>query len=167
MTVVRVNRTAPKVTPPPDIPSFSAQPTDQEIFRARVFEEPLVPMGRLTSKVENRALAQALLAYLRRGEVEDVSPVLAFLGAHEESPWRASLLMDLGIVYRRTGHYSKALEAWQDAWDLGRSETDPKATAIADRALAELAELNTRLGRVETVETLLQEAEAGTLADEE
>jgi YD repeat-containing protein len=141
------------------MPVFSREPSDQEIFRARVFDEPLVPMGARTSVQENQALSGALLAYLRGRDVENVSPILAFLEAHPGSAWSTSLLTDMGIVYRRTGHYSKALKAWEDAWTLGKHETDPRASAIADRALAELAELYSRLGRLEALETLLQEAE--------
>src|SRR5947209_1285694 len=37
--VVQVNRTLPKVAPPKTTLEFSAQPTTQEISRARVFEE--------------------------------------------------------------------------------------------------------------------------------
>ena len=62
---VTVNRTAPQVQPPPAQPVFSDPPTDQEIFRARVFAEPMVPMGPSTPE-ENRALAQALLTFLSR-----------------------------------------------------------------------------------------------------
>jgi RHS repeat-associated protein len=153
---VKVNRTLPKVKPPTPMPEFSAVPTDLEIFQARVFEEPLVPMGGPTYPLENQALASALLTYLRGGDVEDVSPILGFLEGHAISAWRASLLTDLGIVYRRTGYFSKALKAWEEAWALARQETDPKARAMADRAVGELAELYARLGRAEALEELLR-----------
>src|SRR5437867_11691062 len=64
---VVVNRTVPKVTPISDFPVFTPDPNDDEFFRARVFEEPLVPMGGSTSVEEKRALAQALLSYLTSG----------------------------------------------------------------------------------------------------
>src|SRR5262245_35339601 len=75
---VSVNRTVPKSSLPPIRPIFSATPTDQEIFRARVFAEPLVPTGPTTSE-ENRALAEALLTFLERGANDDVAPVTQFL----------------------------------------------------------------------------------------
>src|SRR4051812_15325213 len=37
-----VNRTVPHVTPPSPSPSFSAEPTDEEISQARVFHSPVV-----------------------------------------------------------------------------------------------------------------------------
>jgi hypothetical protein len=39
------NRTVPAVAPPPKGMEFPANPTTQDIFRARVFEERLVPIG--------------------------------------------------------------------------------------------------------------------------
>src|SRR5438128_9472869 len=99
---VRVNRTAPTAVAPPVLPRFSPVPKTSEIFRARVFDEPLVPSGELPSAAENTQLAGAVMQYLRTGNVEDVSPFEAFLAAHPTSPWRGALLLDLGIVYRRT-----------------------------------------------------------------
>jgi hypothetical protein len=63
---VKVNRAVPKVSPPTSGLQFSAQPTPQEIFRALVFEEPLVPIGGEPSADENAALAAALLGYAKR-----------------------------------------------------------------------------------------------------
>ena len=42
---------------------FSANPTVEEIFCARVFEEPVVPVGGEPTAEENAALAEALLRY--------------------------------------------------------------------------------------------------------
>jgi RHS repeat-associated protein len=156
---VVVNKTTPKVTAPPMLPELSALPTDREIFRARVFDEPLVPMGGEASLGENRLLADALLAYLRTGGADDVSTILRFLEDYPSSRWSASLWTGLGVVYRRTGYYSRALEAWERAWALAKDETAPRPKAIADRAVAELAELNARLGRFDRLERLFKEIE--------
>ncbi len=43
---VKVNRTLPKVRPVAMRPVLSAVPTDRELFRARIFQEPFVPIGR-------------------------------------------------------------------------------------------------------------------------
>lgn len=156
---VKVNRTVPKVTPPPEAPHFSKEPTDEEIFRARVFEEPLVPLGHPTSVEENEALASALVSYLDGGSSDALGGLEAFLSAHPGSAWRAALLLDMGIVYRRTGYFTKALGAWKEAWDLSKGEIEPKGRAVADRALADLATLDARLGRVEDLEALLGETQ--------
>ena len=84
---VKVNRTVPSVKPVPLSPVFSAQPTDDELFRARVFGEPMVPTG-TTSLDENRALATALSAFLDGRGREDFAPIEGFLKAHPTSAWR-------------------------------------------------------------------------------
>src|SRR6185503_6171665 len=65
------NRTLPNVSPPKAGLEFSANPTTQEIFRARVFEEPLVPIGGDPTAEENAALAAALLGYAKRSGPDD------------------------------------------------------------------------------------------------
>src|SRR5437762_7492405 len=64
---IPVNRTVPETTAPSEFPQFSSEPTDAEISKARVFEEPLIPTGRESNKAENLALATAISAYLHRG----------------------------------------------------------------------------------------------------
>ena len=67
------------------------------------------------------------------------------------------MLTNLGVVYRRTGYFLRALEAWEEAWKLGKSETEADARAIVDKAVGELAELNARLGRFQRLEQLFAE----------
>src|SRR6266700_6048585 len=54
---VTPNRTVPNVKPPKTGLEFSANPTTQEISRARVFEVPLAPIGGEPDAAENAALA--------------------------------------------------------------------------------------------------------------
>jgi RHS repeat-associated protein len=152
---VTPNRTAP--TPAPDLPypTFSTPPTTAEITRARVFGEPLVPLGGEPTAQENQALATALSSYLRGQRRDALSGLVGFLGQHPTSPWRASLLLNLGLTYRRTAYYSRALAAWEQAWTLAKDGTDAASVAVADRAIGELAELNARLGRADVLESLL------------
>ncbi|HXR36450.1 MAG TPA: hypothetical protein VN754_10900, partial [Candidatus Binataceae bacterium] len=86
-----------------------------------------------------------------------VGPLSAFLRSHPASRWRAALYLNLGIIYRQTGHMSKALEAWQRAWDLSKKATDSNARAIADYSVGQLAEFEAYLGRMETLAPLLAE----------
>lgn len=153
---VVVNRTVPKVQPPSDFATFSETPSDEEIFRARVFAEPLVADG-TTTPAENKALAAALTAFLKRQSNDEVAALVGFLDQFPSSPWRVSLLTDLGIVYRKTGHFSKALAAWEEAWNVGKNSTTQNAKLMADRAVAELAELNARVGRFERLLPLFDE----------
>jgi RHS repeat-associated protein len=154
---VKPNRTAPAIVQAPALPRFSTPPTAAEIFRARVFDEPLVPASGQQSAVEDTALAAAIMEHIRRGAPDDVSAFDAFLRTYPRSRWAGALLLDLGIVYRRTGYFSRALESWERSWALLKGEAEPRVKMLADRAVGELAELNARLGRYERLETLFAE----------
>ena len=153
---VTPNRTLPKVEPLRTGLEFSASPTVEEFFRARVFTEPLVPIGGEPTAEENSDLAAALLGYAKRSGPDDFSSLTGFLETHPNSPWAAALLTDLGLEYYNTAHYSLALEAWKEAWPLGQKARDAKGIAIADRAVGELAYMYARLGRMTELEALLK-----------
>ena len=138
-------------------PGSTLQGGNEEISRARAFEEPLVPIGGHATVKENKALGTALAAYVKRDESDDASPITNFLQRHPASVWRASLLTNLGLAYRRTAHFSKALGAWEEAWKLAKNESDVKARAVGDRAVGELADLTARLGHQEKLENVLEQ----------
>jgi len=131
----------------PSLPAFSDPPTAAEITRARVFEEPLLAVGGAPTAAENGDLASAITHYLTAGVPDGTAEFEAFVLAHPDSPWRASLLTDLGLVWRRTGHFSKAYRAWDTAWELAKENADGPGRAVGDRALGERMELLSRLGR--------------------
>lgn len=153
---VEPRRSVPDVTRASLAPIFSTQPRAAEITRARVFEEPLLPLGDTTEN-ENAALADAVLAYLAARTPDNVEPFDRFFGRFPESAWRPSLLVNVGLVYRRTGYFSRALHYWQLAWEQTRELVDDAGRAVADRALGELFELNARLGRLEELTALFAE----------
>ncbi|PYJ60145.1 MAG: peptidase C39, bacteriocin processing [Verrucomicrobia bacterium] len=153
------NRTLPKLEPPKTVLEFQVNPTPQELFRARVFEEPLVVVGGEPTPAENAALAVALTSYSRRNSSDDFASLTRFLQQHPQSPWRAALLTDLGLEYYNTAHYSLALDAWAEAWALAKDATEPKGKAIADRAAGELAYMYARLGRMAELDRLLKSVE--------
>jgi hypothetical protein len=137
---------------------FSSSPTPQAIFLARLFEEPLVPIGEPTQS-ENTALAAALLNYSKRSDPHDLSSLTGFLDIYPKCPWSVALPTNLGLEYYNTGHYSKTLDVWERAWDLGRAATDPKGKAIVDRAVGELAYMHARLGQMTKLDALLKSVE--------
>src|SRR5262249_19520718 len=138
---------------------FSTHPTVQEIFRARCFEEPLVPIGGEPTAAENAQVSTAVLGYAKRKGPDDFASLTDFLEKNPKSAWNTSLLTDLGLEYYNTAHYSLALDAWGKAWTLGKDATEPKGKAIADRAVAELAYMYARLGRMTELEALLKSVE--------
>ena len=78
-------------------------PTAEDIFRARIFEEPLVPMGAKPTPAENADFAAALTDFVGCADPDDFSALTEFLDAHGGSPWTGGLLTNLGLVYYRRG----------------------------------------------------------------
>ena len=148
-----------KLAPVSLTPSFSDPPTDAEIGRTHFLDQALCPIGGRTSAEENRALADALEAYRRRTVNDDVSALTGFLERYPRSAWRASLLTNLGIIYRHTGYFSRAMDAWEEAWQISRDETGAGPHAVADRAVGELAQINAWVGRYERLEPLMDEVQ--------
>ncbi len=145
------------------IRSTAATPTDADIFRSGTFLEPLVPIGGKTASEENIALQKAIDLCANSKDQDDHAAILTFLEKFPKSPWRAALLTNLGLEYRRTGWFLKALSAWEEAWRLSKDETSNMGKGLADRAFAELVELYARLGRKEDVEKLLKEIDGRSL----
>ena len=143
-------------------PPFSASAKDEEFLATSPFVEPLVPVGR-TSPAENRALARALEAYasaFAHGDVDDVGALESFLEDHPQSPWRPSLLLGLGGLYRSTGHVAKALGAWTSAWEASKTLDSPNGRTVGDEAAGYLSQLEAYLGRKESLAPLLEEVRA-------
>jgi RHS repeat-associated protein len=154
---MKVTRRAPGAERISVLPRFSAQPSEAEIFNAPIFSVALIPVGARPSPEENKALANALAKYVARKDAGDQSILTDFLNDHPNSAWKPALLVNLGIAWRQTGHFSKAMAAWHEAWDLSKNETEIKAKALADRALGEFVQINAWVGRYETLEPVLAE----------
>jgi RHS repeat-associated protein len=149
------NHTVPVHSPPTVGFTLSNNPSTEEIRHVRLFVEPLVPVGAAPSAEENRQLANALHQYVQRSVVDDFSSLEQFVANHPDSPWTPSLLFNLGMECYTAGWYSKALAAYEKAWPLLKSATDPASKALADRAVGELALMYARIGRMNELSTLL------------
>jgi RHS repeat-associated protein len=145
----------PKEASPSGTLGFSPQPTVSEISRARVFDEPLLPIDGEPRPEESKALADALADYSYRTNLDDFSSLTAFLAHFPNSAWSGSLLLHLGTEYYNYGHYSKALDAWEQAWQNLKDSGDPRGKAQADRSLGELARMYAKLGRMGELSNLL------------
>lgn len=139
--------------------AFPASPTAEDIFRARIFDEPLVPMGAEPTRQENADFAAALVNYAECGGPDDFYALTAFVGAHPGSPWNGALLTNLGLVYYRRGYYSQALQAWEDASAIAKMVMDPAQKPLADRAIGELAYMLAKVGRMSELAALLESVE--------
>ena len=129
---MQVNRTVPAVKPPRTAFHISPRPTKEELFEARAFEEPLVPIGGEPSLEENAELALALDRYAKREVIDDFSSLTGSLEKYPSSVWAAALLTSLGTEYYNTARYSLALDAWSRAWARTKTVTEPMGRAIAD-----------------------------------
>src|ERR1039458_973024 len=135
----------PDATGSPARPSaFSPYPTDSEIFQARLFDEPIIPVGREVKPEENEALAEALTGYGYHTNSDDFSSLTSFLETHPVSRWRGSLLLHLGTEYYTRGYYSRALATWEEAWKWWEPLHDHKSKPQADRALGEIGRASCR-----------------------
>jgi RHS repeat-associated protein len=133
----------------------SAAVTDADIAGVRVLDEPLIPLDGNSVQAENQALADALTSYASRAVPDDCSSLNNFAAAFPTSRWTGPLLVHLGAEYYRFGYYSKALDAWERAWDLCQTVRSGPAKAEADRALGELARMYSKIGRMTELGRLL------------
>ncbi|HEU5122558.1 MAG TPA: RHS repeat-associated core domain-containing protein [Verrucomicrobiae bacterium] len=140
-------------------PEFSSTPEDSEFFAISVLPEPLSPIGGRTTIEENQDLAEALIKFHERSRLDDFSAITDFVGAHPKSPWRIALWTNLGLLYRKAGYFSRAMQAWENAWNAGKHFQSDDARAVVNRALGQLADLNARLGRKEQLLALFDEIE--------
>ena len=127
-----------------------------EIIRAAHVAEPLVATAP-TTFTEDLALSKALEAYAHRANPDDFSSLIAFLSNYPNSPWSAAVLTNLGLAYLHDGYFSRALDAFGNAWRKGKGATEPHARALVDRAVGELARLNSSLGHLEDLAILFGE----------
>jgi RHS repeat-associated protein len=147
---------------------FSKAPTDQELIDCAILPEPLVLIGGRSDARGNRALANALLSQsnpggekVRRDHADTPGYRLRqFLAQNPKSHWRASILLNLGLMERQSGYYTRALASLEEAWSLSQNATDHRGQALANRALGEVAELNARLGRRQRLEALFRDLDA-------
>lgn len=142
---------------------FSKRPTLAELSRVLIFEEPLLYSRKPSSK-EIQLLAQALGSYIAQGQLEGLSTVQDYLKKHPSSPWRLSLLVNVGLMHRHVGNISEAIKAWEAAWAFGKTSQERNALALAHRALGELLEVNAGLGRQQMLESLIKEADTQELS---
>jgi len=152
-----VDRSVPWVAPASEL-RFTSPPTDEQFLHAGLFAEPLVPVGASTPD-ENRDLARAVLAYReatrKSGAADAVEPLLAFLASHPASVWKPALQLNLGIIYRETGHFSQALSIWQAGWDDSQALKSRSGRDVANDTVAQLSQLEAYLGRKELLAPLL------------
>ena len=123
----------------------------------------MIPAGGEPTPSETRELANALSSYADRTNLDDFSALTDFASAYAQSRWTPSLLLHLGTEYYNLGYYSKALDAWEQSWQEFKRIDDPKVKSQADRALGELVKMESKLGRMDELQELLESAKGRSL----
>ncbi|MGM4986084.1 RHS repeat-associated core domain-containing protein [Rhizobium sp. 11_C7_N12_5] len=136
-------------------PAAAAPPTTVTISAPNMagFAEPLV-RTKATVAIEDEDLSAAVDGFAHRQDPSDLSSLTTFLAKHPHSGWSTALWTNVGLSYLHDGYFSRALDAWQNAWTEGRDASTPEARALTDRAVGELASLNASMGRSDDLAVL-------------
>jgi RHS repeat-associated protein len=135
--------------------------------RAAVFVQPLVAAAPVDDAARARLVA-AVQAYAFRAATSDavdayadMSPLQAYLASDADSPWRASLLANIGWRYRQLGYTSRALDFLAQAHAataaLDRDRLDLASRQQFDAVTGTLLQLHASLGHRERTQALLDE----------
>jgi RHS repeat-associated protein len=141
----------------PSAVSVDSSPS-MRINQMSVFDTPLFATSAPTD-TESLVLIDSLEKFRARAVRDDFSELENFLRNFPDSAWAISLRTVLGGEYYRTGHYSKAIDSYKAAWELGKGFTNEVPVSLANEAVAELGLMYARLGRMEEIAQLLAEVE--------
>lgn len=124
-------------------------------------EEPLVAMGASVpeQEAELRQIIEQFVATNASAAdfAASAKPFEDFVAKYPNGPWTMSVLASLGFGYYRDGYFSRALAAWEQAWPLGKASTVNEVKRLADKVMGERIKLMSRVGRPDSIKTLLDE----------
>ncbi|MFO0726730.1 MAG: RHS repeat-associated core domain-containing protein [Myxococcota bacterium] len=121
------------------------------------FPEPLRPTPGESSQQETTALAKAINSYLAQTDTEETRALEQFLSSYPNSRWAATLQLNIGLISYNTGHFGRSLRAFLLSWQASKDGTDQASRDISQRAIAEYAKMNARVGRMEELERVFRE----------
>ena len=110
------------------------------------------------SESENQVFWNAVEQIPKRGLGACELDLEDFLRKHPDSPWAASLRVNLGLYYADHARYHRAIEHWQAAWSAAKTLDGP-GKQVADFALAHCVRLLAGLGDLNTAAALFLEAD--------
>lgn len=127
-----------------------------KLFNAVGLPEPLVATGPV-SQLESTALREAVESFAQNPDLSNNNKLADYLDRFPHSNWAPAIYTNLGLLYLHDGYFSRAIDAWREAWELGRNAKEPRARALIDRAVGELAQLYANLGQTEQLAAFLQD----------
>src|SRR5665213_1241793 len=137
--------------------NISDDPSDQELSNLRLFDMSFAPTSAAPISGENHDLATAIKQTLADPTDESSQNFENFVQKYPQSRWVLSVELNRGFALYRQGYFSESVDAYQKAWDAGKTETQKPAVDLADRALVELMQMNCRVGRIDTIKSLLKQ----------
>ncbi|MGC1302357.1 MAG: RHS repeat-associated core domain-containing protein [Caulobacteraceae bacterium] len=93
-----------------------------------------------------------------------MSSLTDFLKVYPRSGWAASVWANLGVSYLHYGYFSRAIDAWRQAWTVGKDATDPKAKAQVDRAVGELSRLYSEFGQFDELSAFFSDTKGRAIS---
>ena len=153
---VRVNRTVPRVKPPASGVHFSAQPTVAEVLQARVFAEPLVPVGGVPSDVETRALAGAITHYRHANRMDEVGPLRTSSSGFANRRGGRRCKATWGASCGRAAPSAAPSPRGMTPGGLANAVDTPHGRAVAGDAVGSAVEALATLGKPEAIEARLR-----------
>jgi YD repeat-containing protein len=129
-------------------------PNEFSLLKSR-FQEPLIATGP-SSVGEDAALFWTLRLFRDRTVEDDLSALDDFVKSRPNSPWRLSLLTNIGLLDYHYGYFGRAIDSWSKAWLEGKA-ADSKSKLLVDRAVGELARMHARLGHADALEALFKD----------
>ncbi|MCG8600221.1 MAG: hypothetical protein MI807_08785 [Verrucomicrobiales bacterium] len=158
---VQRNRAAKVVGPDFSRLNLPERPKKGEFERTHVLGNKLQasPNGTLTQQ-DATSLKTVLERYMEAGgqsEVENVSLLEDFLETRGTSAFRASLLLEIGDIYRKHGYFLRAQRAWKDAWESTKSLPTEKGKRLSEEALKKYVDLTANLGMKDEIDTIVTE----------
>lgn len=136
------------------LPYFGASPMDTDFLKVRCFDEAFIPTSAPAQNGENGDLGKALETVVNDHADESLQGLEDFVLKYPGSRWILAVELNRGLTLYRRGYFFKALEAFKTAWAAGKDETNG-AKKLADRALAELIRMDSRVGRMDDMKKWL------------
>jgi RHS repeat-associated protein len=138
---------------------ISNNPSKEEIIYAKVFPFPMIPIGTPPAE-ESAAVARAIIEFRDRPNKDNMADLRTFINTRLSGTWTPSLLNQLGVAYLERGYFSRALDAWEQAWkylNKGVFARGSLEQTLADEVFSHLITVNLRLGQKERVRELIKE----------
>jgi RHS repeat-associated protein len=138
-----VDMAAGSATPPAYIP--------------QILPEIWQPVG-TPDPADTRGLAAAIAAYLSQSDRQDLLGLESYARQYPRSAWTPSLLVGLGRAWYDQGRYSRALEAYEQAFRLTKKREE--GAAVHALAGAHYAKMLARVGRQNELADFFEKEEA-------